>query len=336
MSSPNSKVYKVRNVKSFGVFHHSTFIIHHLSKTMDPFSVPTLTTVLGRLLPEPQAGLLAGILFGTKASLSRTLTDAFITTGTIHIIALSGQNVSIVTSLVASSLTHLVSRRIASLLTLLVLGLFLWFVGPSASLVRAVIMGSLTLISTIFGKRNWSFLSLVLAVAMMLLLNPLWITDLGFQLSVLATVGIIMFGGNTTMEGGRSKVVGEDRGLKIEQSNLSSPIHLPRPSSILYYLSSAFWRFVQDDLRLTLSAQLFTTPLIFLHFQRISFVAPITNVFIGWTMPFLMLFGWTAALTGYIWWPLGALPAWGSWVLLTYVIQVVQWTAGFPMASLAW
>lgn len=303
---------------------------------MDPFTVPTLTTVLGRLLPEPQAGLLAGILFGTRASLSRHLTDAFIATGTIHIIALSGQNVSIVASLVASSLTHIVSRRIASLLTLLVLGLFLWFVGPSPSLIRAVIMGSLTLISIIFGKQNWSLLSLALAVAIMLVLNPLWITDLGFQLSVLATLGIIMFGGGTTMEGRRSKVVVEDRILKLEQSNQSSPIHPPRLFSILYFLSSAFWRFIQDDLRITLAAQLLTTPLIVFAFRRISLVAPLTNILIGWTMPFLMGLGWTAAIAGYFWWPLGALPAWGSWVLLTYVIRAVEWTGTLPVASLAW
>lgn len=303
---------------------------------MDPFTVSTLTTVLGRLLPEPQAGLLAGILFGTRASLSRALTDAFISTGTIHIIALSGQNVSIVTSLVASSLTHIVSRRIASLLTLLVLGLFLWFVGPSPSLIRAVIMGSLTLFSIIFGKQHWSLLSLVLAVTIMLVLNPPWITDLGFQLSVLATLGIILFGGGTTIEGGRSKVVGEDRILKLEQSNLSSPIYPPRLFSIFYYLSSTFWRFIQDDLRITLAAQLLTTPLIFLAFKRISLIAPVTNILIGWTMPFLMGLGWVAAIAGYVWQPLGVLPAWGSWVLLTYVIRMVVWTGAFPISSLAW
>ncbi len=260
---------------------------------MDPFTVPGLTAVLGRMLPEPHAGLLAGILFGTRASLTRELTDAFITTGTMHIIALSGQNVSIVSSFVATVLTKVVSRRIASLLTLLALAGYLWFVGPSSSLVRAVIMGSLTILAVIFGKRNWSLLSLVLAVALMLLLNPLWIGDLGFQLSVLATLGIILFGGKET-------------------------------------------RIVLTELRITLAAQLFTTPLIFLVFRRLSLVAPIANVAIGWTMPFLMILGWAAAIGGYLSLPLGFLPAWGSWVLLTWVIRIVEVTAQFPLASMAW
>ncbi|MDP1721606.1 MAG: ComEC/Rec2 family competence protein [Candidatus Gottesmanbacteria bacterium] len=318
---------------------------------MDPFTVATLTTILGRLLPEPQAGLLAGILFGTRASMSRALTDAFIATGTIHIIALSGQNVSIVTGLMASSLVHLVSRRIASLLTLLVLGLFLWFVGPSPSLIRAVIMGSLTLFSIIFGKQNWSLLSLALAVTIMLVLNPLWITDLGFQLSVLATLGIILFGGTTERMHRenrkslwrKSKVVIDDRKELVDStmqaSSFDSPLRLSNFDilfSFIHFVSGQLRHVMESDLRITLAAQLFTTPLIFLAFHRISLVAPLTNILIGWTMPFLMGLGWLAAIAGYFWWPMGVLPAWGAWVLLTYVIRVVEWTGAWPVASLAW
>lgn len=258
---------------------------------MEPFTVTTLTAVLGKLLPESHAGLLAGILFGTRANLNRQLTDAFITTGTIHIIALSGQNVSIVAAFTASFLTTFVSRRIASLLTILVLTLYLWFVGLSPSLVRAVIMGSLTLFAVIFGKRNWSLLSLFLAVSTMLLLHPLWITDLGFQLSVLATLGIILFGGNEK-------------------------------------------RIILSELRITLAAQLLTTPLIFFHFHRLSLIAPVTNVAIGWTMPYLMVFGWVAAIAGYVFFPLGLLPAWVCWVLLSYVLRIVEATAGLPFAGI--
>lgn len=260
---------------------------------MEPFTVAGLTTVLSRLLPEPHAGLLAGILFGTRAALSRQLTDAFMKTGTIHIIALSGQNVSIVSAFVATILVLFVSRRTASLLTLLILALYLWFVGPSPSLVRAVIMGSLSMIAVIFGKRNLSLLSLILAVSTMLVLNPLWISDLGFQLSVLATLGIILFGGSQK-------------------------------------------RIILSELRITLAAQLLTTPLIFFHFQRLSIIAPLTNVLIGFTMPFIMVFGWVASVAGYVWLPLGLFPAWLSWVMLTYVMAVVESSASLPFASIAW
>lgn len=260
---------------------------------MEPFTVVGLTTVLGRMLPEPHAGFLAGILFGTRSTMAKELIDAFVTTGTIHIVALSGQNLSIFTGTFASWLSSIVSRRIASLLILFLLVWFLWFVGPSPSLIRAVIMGSLTLLAIIFGRRNLSLLSLLLAVSTMLVLNPSWIGDLSFQLSVLATLGIILFGGV-----GRSA------------------------------------NFVVSELRITLAAQLLTTPLILFHFHRFSLIAPVTNVLIGWTMPILMGLGWMAAIAGYIWLPLGVLPAWATWVILTYVIRIVEITAAIPWASI--
>lgn len=263
--------------------------------SMDTFTVSSLTGVLGRMLPEPHAGFLAGILFGTRSAMAKELIDAFVMTGTIHIVALSGQNLSIFTGTLASWFSSIVSRRIASLLILFLLVWFLWFVGPSPSLVRAVIMGSLTLLAIIFGRRNLSLFSLLLAVSTMLVLNPSWIGDLSFQLSVLATLGIILFGG-----AGRSA------------------------------------NFVVSELRITLAAQLLTTPLILFQFHRISLIAPITNVLIGWTMPILMGLGWIAAIAGFIWLPLAYLPAWGSWVLLTYVIRVVEVTARFPFAGIAW
>lgn len=266
---------------------------------MEPFTVTTLTGVLGRMLPEPHAGFLSGILFGTRSAMSKGLVDAFVTTGTIHIVALSGQNLSIFTGVLANRLAAVFSRRLSSLLIIFFLVWFLWFVGSSPSLVRAVIMGSLTLLSVIFGRRNVGLLSLVLAVCIMLALNPSWIGDLSFQLSVLATLGIILFGGKGN-------------------------------------INSKWWSFIVDDLRVTLAAQLFTTPLIFFQFHRISLIAPLTNVLIGWTMAYLMGLGWVAAILGYIWLPLGILPAWGSWLLMTYVIWVVEVTAGLPLASVVW
>lgn len=129
----------------------------------------------------------------------------------------------------------------------------------------------------------------------------------------------------------RFRITGEkvDRGL-------SSPVFFLAPKAHLRYVGGAILSFLRDDLRLTLSAQLFTTPLIFFHFHRLSLVAPLTNVLIGWTMVPLMVLGWIAAIAGYLWQLLGFLPAWGSWVLLTFVIRAVEMTAGFPLASVAW
>ena len=160
------------------------------------FTVQSLTAILNQLLPEPNAGLLAGILFGVKTNLDRGLYQALVTTGVLHIAALSGMNISLMTGFFGWLFQLVFSKRIASLLTVLSVVCFVWFVGPSASVVRSAIMASLTLIAIVFGRQNWALYSWILAVSCMLLLNFSWITDLSFQLSALATLGMILFSTN--------------------------------------------------------------------------------------------------------------------------------------------
>src|SRR3990170_8905563 len=110
-------------------------------------TVESATGIINQLLPEPHAGLLAGIVFGTRATLSKELTDALIKTGTLHIIALSGMNITIMTGLVESMLRPLVSRRLAILITIVLIIMFIVFVGPSPSIIRAGIIGCIGLIA---------------------------------------------------------------------------------------------------------------------------------------------------------------------------------------------
>ena len=145
-------------------------------------TVETLTAIVNHVLPEPHAGLLNGILFGTKATLSKELYNALIRTGTLHIVALSGMNITIIALIMRSILLPFVSRRIASALTILGIILFVWFVGASPSVVRAAIMGSISLLAIVLGRQAWSLLSWVLALGIMLVIKPSWIGDISFQL----------------------------------------------------------------------------------------------------------------------------------------------------------
>ncbi|MEK7587210.1 MAG: ComEC/Rec2 family competence protein [Patescibacteria group bacterium] len=263
-------------------------------------TVATFTALINQLLPEPHAGLLAGILFGTKATLSRELVTALTTTGTLHIVALSGMNITILAGLVNMTLLRFINRRVASVVTIALIVGFILFVGPSPSIIRAGIMGGISLLAIVFGRQTWGLLSWILAVSIMLLLNPSWITDLSFQLSALATLGMILFGGKT-----------------IEKTNF-------------------YWSLIRDDLRLTLAAQVFTIPLIFWYFHRMSLISPLTNILIGWVMQPLTVFGLLAAFAGWIFLPLGQVIAWPAWALLQYVIVAVEWTARVPGASVGW
>ena len=303
-------------------------------------TVASFASLINQILPEPHAGLLAGILFGTKATLSKELVAALTTSGTLHIVALSGMNITILSSLVNVTLLRVVNRRIGSVVTILLIIGFILFVGPSPSVIRAGIMGGISLLAIIFGRQTWGLLSWMLAVSTMLLLNPSWITDLSFQLSALATLGMILFGSSV----GEAAQVARPNSEVLR--SVGSPSAPPAPTAVnlnLYGLPAAItplwqlvWRVVRDNLRLTLAAQVFTIPLIFWHFHRMSLISPLANVLIGWVLQPLTVLGLLAAIGGWIFLPLGQVLGWVTWALLQYVIVVVEWTARVPGASIGW
>lgn len=284
---------------------------------MADFSVPGLTQVLGQLLPEPHAGLLTGLLFGTKSMLSRDFYQALIATGTLHIIALSGMNISIIMDMIAGSLQWRFGRRGASLISIIGIVWFVWFVGASATIIRAAIMGSISLISVIFGRQYWALLSWMLAVGIMLLLNLSWIVDISFQLSALATLGIVLFG-------------------RVERRSVEVTSKVFDRASASVLSTRSLWSLAKDNLHLTFAAQVFTIPLILFHFHRISFISPLANLAIGWVVAPLTILGWATAVVGWIFLPIGQVFGWISWVLLEYVIRVIYITSTIPMASFGW
>lgn len=266
---------------------------------MVDFSVSGLSSIINQLIPEPHAGLMVGLLFGTKASLSQDFYAALIASGTLHIIALSGMNVSIIMNMIAKSLQWFVGRWWASLLSVMGIIWFVWFVGPSATIVRAAIMGCLSLVAILFGRQYWAIFGWVLAVGIMLVIHISWLFDISFQLSTLATLGIILFG----------KTNEDRRGI----------------------LNA-----IKENLHLTFAAQVFTIPLILFSFHRISLVSPLANLAIGWVISPLTILGWATAVFGWVWLPLGQVIAWIDWVLLEYMIRVIWAVSIVPGASLGW
>lgn len=257
---------------------------------------------LNSLLPEPQVSLLNGILFGVKATMPPYLYNVLISTGTLHIIALSGLNISILANLTAQ-ITLFLGRKASSIISICLIVLFVLFVGPNPSVVRAAIMGCLSLSAVYFGRQDWGVLSLFLAAGIMLLIDFSLIKNLSFQLSFLATLGIIL---------ANKKAECQHRNGLINQFK--------------------YW--FKENLKLTFSAQLFTLPIILYNFHRLSLVAPVANLAIEWVIQPIMVLGFITAIAGCVWQPLGLLPAWFVWVPLTYLITVVEWLAKIPGASI--
>ena len=249
------------------------------------------TNIINSYLPEPHASLLNGIIFGTNLKVTKEFYEYLKIVGLLHIVVLSGANISLLTAIISKSLFFL-SKRLAILLTILIIIIFVIFVGPQAPIIRAGFMGVLTLVAIIYGRKYTALYVLFLSAIFVALFWPKWLTTLSFQLSYGASLGIILF----------------------------------YPKKKMNY-------FV-DQFLLSLSAQIFTAPLIFLKFKTVSLISPISNICIAWTIAPLMIFGFLTAFLGKINFYLGLIPSYICYGILTYVIWIIEHLAKIPLGYL--
>lgn len=282
-------------------------------------SLDSVTVVVNQILPEPHAGLLLGILFGVKANMDPVLKQSLIDSGTMHIVALSGTNITIIISLVAAVLLRFINRRYASIFAIVFIIGFLLFVGPSPSVIRAAIMGCIALIGLVLGRPVWALWSLFISALVMVVFMPGIVGDLSFQLSVAATLGLILYGREKT----------GSAALSASPSVISVP-----------KVPVSGWdkvkNIITDDLRVTLSAQVFTIPLTIMHFQRISLISPLSNLLIGWVLAPLTVWGFVTVVSGLVFLPLGRIFGLIIWIPLQYILQVIAITAQVPFSSISW
>jgi len=149
---------------------------------------------LDRLLPSPQAPLLSGILLGNDSSLPQNVRDSFNETSTSHIIAISGSNIVIVIAVLMRMFTAPFGERRARWFTLGGIAFYTTFVGADPAVVRAALMGGLSIFAMQSNRRAHGLTSLAFAIWLMTIWNPSMLWEIGFQLSVAATIGLIVFG----------------------------------------------------------------------------------------------------------------------------------------------
>lgn len=258
-----------------------------------------------KLFPYPQSVLLSGIMIGARGKLPGDLYQQLQTTGMLHVIALSGANISfLIASL--SFLTGILGKKTANVFICFFIVGFILFVGPSASVVRAGIMGILLLLAQLAGRPHYPAYALFLSATMMLLLNPWLLFDLSFQLSFSATLGIMLFN--------RSKKTG----------NLNAQISIWRKIK----------KGITDSLRLTLSAQALTIPLILYNFGQLSLVSFLTNVLCGWLIGYILSLGFLVILFSFLSESLGMLLTILVLPFLNIFLMLVKITSAIPFASL--
>lgn len=257
-----------------------------------------LRQVIERGLPEPQSAIFAAMFLGVRRGISEELSDKLSRVGASHVIAISGLHITIISGILMSVLIGLgMWRKQAFWVAAIFLTLYIIMIGAPASAVRAGIMGFLVLLAMNLGRLNRSINALLLVACIMLITNPRILrSDVGFQLSFLAVIGIIYFS--------------------------------PWFEKLFRRVPEKFG--LRQSLVMTMSAQVMTLPLIAYQFNRVSIVAPVVNILILPILPFVLMLGAVATIGGLIAqsfdWTLGLvqvlfLP---TWLLLMYLVKVVE------------
>lgn len=244
---------------------------------------------LRRWLGGDEGELAAGILVGGSGEMSQEGRDNFRRTGVSHIVAASGYNVSVVAGVILTVAASLIGRRWAMWFVIFGVVAYMFLAGMSAAVVRAGIMGILAAISMMFGRKGDGYWLLAVSAWGMVMISPSYIEDIGFQLSVAATIGVLY----------------------------STPQILNSKHEILNMAAQNF--------KTTMGAIVITVPLILHHFGNLSVAAPVVNLLVVPVVPLVMGVVGVAGLSGFVVPVLGQIVSWLVWPVLKYMTLVVNW-----------
>lgn len=278
-------------------------------------------------LPEPHAAFLKGLLLGERASLPADLIESFKKTGTSHMIALSGYNITIVGRSLASVLAMVAVPFYASFwIALSAMILFVIMTGASASAVRAGIIAALALIAHREGRHYQMTNALAFAGAAMLMADPALLRfDVGFQLSFLATMGLVYLSPGIER---RFKQFADYVKKFFGMRPVSAALKRNTDETTVHVFFT-----MKRVLIETLAAELAVLPLLLYLFGYLSLISPFANIASLMAVPYAMGAGFFTALAGFFSSTLGSVVGVASWLLLEYIMDAVRLFASFPYAT---
>ena len=256
---------------------------------------------LNLAIPAPESLLMAGLILGEKSSFSPELRENFVDTGTIHIIALSGYNVTIVAEWFMKLFASL-PRHLGIGAGIFAVVLFILMTGASSTALRAGVMAVLALIARATGRNYDVARALILAGVSMILLNPfILVYDVSFQLSFVATVAVIFFA--------------------------------PRMEKYFQWVPKFFK--LRDIISVTFAVYIFVLPFILYKMGNLSLVALPANFLILPFIPFTMFLGFLTSFIGLISYILSVPLGYITYLLLHYELGVIDFFANVPFAAVS-
>jgi competence protein ComEC len=270
-----------------------------------------LRRIIDWIFPENTAVLMRALLLGDTTGIAKDpmLSSSLQTTGTSHIVAVSGMNIAFLMGFLS---LFIKKKRMLTAVGIPVILLFMAVVGFMPPVVRAGIMQIFLLIAPVFKRENDPVTSLSASLMLILLFNPYAAVSAGLQLSFAATLGILLF---------------SERIFTTLDALLRARLFDRRP----FFRKPL--RIISGSFSTTIGALILTVPLTALHFGSVSLMAPLTNLVILWAVTLAFCGGIAAVAVGFIYAPAGAVLASAVGLPVNFIIKTTEVFSQTPFAS---
>ncbi|MCC7209675.1 MAG: ComEC/Rec2 family competence protein [Anaerolineae bacterium] len=262
-------------------------------------------SLINRLLPEPHAGLLAGVLLGERSGIAPDTDAAFRQTGAAHLLVISGANIAVLAGLLTALTARLIGRVPSAMLTLAGIVAYTALVGADPPVVRAAIMVTFSIAALRFGRQSDGLTALAASAWLLTLADPMALFDAGLILSVMATLGLILYYGPM-------RRLTEALAARLFAKNTAR----------------RFAALAADTVLVTLAAQLTVLPVLLLLNPEFSLAALPVNVLVAPAQAWIMTLGLLAVAAGAVILPLGQIMAWMAALPLAYTLAIIRAAAG--------
>ncbi len=262
---------------------------------------------LARSLPEPQASLSQAILLGLRTNIPTDIMQAFYASGTTHLLAISGLNLTIILGMTLAATIWLFGRRykIYIWLSLALIWTYALLTGFPPTVARAAIMGSVFLLAELSGRQRSTLAALSLAAAIMVAIEPRVMWDVSFQLSFLSMLGLIYISPYLIN--------------RIEEAGPAEHSLITRGKQLLVI-----------GFGTALAAVLATWPAIATYFKTFSIAGIPATFFAMPAMPAIIMTSILTAFAGWAWHPAGVFFGWIAWLFLSFFLLVIRVFSAIP------
>lgn len=254
---------------------------------------------INRIIVSPKSDLANGLILGARGGFDTEMKDEFISTGTIHIVALSGYNITIVAEGVMKIFGQIFSQTISIVFGIFIIILFIIMTGASATAVRAGVMSFIMLFGRMTGRSYDAGRALIIAGLLMIAYDLRVVTDISFQLSFLATAGVLFV---------TPKVIGWVKFIPMRFN-------------------------FRELVATTIAATISVLPILLYSTGVFSLVSLPVNILILPLIPITMLFSFLVGVVGFISPTLSIPFGLIADLFLSYILAMVHFFASLPFAS---